>query len=223
MSDPARLSSEELVALRRDLASLLAGLLVAPPTDAALAALRDPDAARALEAAVGPEASAALATLDRERPAAALREEFFALLAVPGPRYRPPFESLHCDDGAGGEDAPHGLAGEAAVRVAERFRRAGFAVAVPELPDHAGCELAFLAALLDAEREALARGDTSAARRAAREAAEFARAHPLRWLDVWARSLADDPAAVLYPAVGALAAALARAVARAVPALPVVR
>jgi TorA maturation chaperone TorD len=209
VSDAA--SALDDVTLRRDLARLLAALLLAPPAPAALRALAHPDTRAVLAAVLGDAADAPTRALASAGDEAAARAEFFALLAVPGARYQPPFESVYRDerevDGArvGGL-----LLGDSAARVAAAYARAGFALDAPELPDHLGCELAFLAELLARAVELLRDGDVAGAARACRDAADFAREHPARWVDALRARLAADPAAEFYPAVVALAAALVR-------------
>jgi TorA maturation chaperone TorD len=193
-------------AVRRDLARLLAALFLAPPDAPMLDALQRPETREVLAALLGAAAGEALDAVATERCDAGLRAEFFAVLAVPGPRYKAPFESVYCDVRAMEDGLVGGLLlGESAERVADAYARAGFALDVPELPDHLGCELAFLA-------ELLARvGDVPDARR---DAADFARAHPGRWIGAYAARLAADPEARLYPALARLAEALVGDVAR---------
>jgi TorA maturation chaperone TorD len=198
--------------LRRDLARLLAALFLAPPTAPMLSALQGSDARAALTALLGEAAGAALDAVAAVDFTPALREEFFAVLAVPGPRYKAPFESVHCDVRQLEDGVVGGLLlGDSAARVAERYARAGYAIDAPELPDHLGCELAFLAELL---ARAVDADDVASARRAALDASDFAASHPGRWLGAYAARLAADRDARLYPALALLADALVRDVAR---------
>ncbi|MBI5512613.1 MAG: molecular chaperone TorD family protein [Deltaproteobacteria bacterium] len=207
MTDP-----EALAALRRDLARLLSGLFLGPPTNAQVATLADPDAREVLTSLLGEGARAHLAALADPPSESVLRETFFALLAVPGWRYKPPFEAVYCDARELDEGSVGGLLlGESTQAVGDAYAREGFALGVPELPDHLGCELAFLAALSEREREALERSDSAGAWRAVDAAAAFAREHPLRWFGAFAGRLATDPEGRWYHHLASLAEALARA------------
>ena len=186
--------SDEEHSLLRDLLRITSALLLAPPTAALVEALTDPEVRAVVDATLGPTA---LPTLDGMRFTEALRDEFFALFAVPGVRYVAPFESVWCDvrevDGVRVAGLLHGESAGAVARVYARHR---YALTLREQPDHLGCELAFLATL--EERAA---------------AAEFAREHPGRFVGRVAEHVGGDREARFYAAVLSLAAVLVTRVA----------
>ncbi len=195
--------------LRRDLYKLLSGLLLAAPEAPAVAALQDPDARDVLVSFLGDRVAAPLSAIAALRFDDELRREFFDLVAVPGPRYKPPFESVYCDARELDEGVVGGLLlGASSDAVKQRYAAAGFALEAPELPDHLGCELAFLSELAARELAAMERGDLEARRRAVLDAADFAVSHTARWISVYAARLATDGDARFLPAVAELAAAL---------------
>ncbi len=205
--DPAEEAS--VASLRRDLYKLLSALFLAAPEPAAIAALQDPDARDVLVAFLGDRVAAPLSAIAALRFDDEMRREFFDLVAVPGSRYKPPFESVYCDAWELDEGVVGGLLlGESSDAVRQRYAAAGFTLETPELPDHLGCELAFLSELAARELAALDRGDTAAQRRAVVDAADFAVSHTARWISVYATRLATDPEARLLPAVAEVAAAL---------------
>lgn len=205
--DPAEEAS--VAALRRDLYKLLSGLFLAAPEASALAALQDLDTRAVLVAFLGDRVAAPLSAIAALRFEDETRREFFDLVAIPGPRYKPPFESVYCDARELDEGVVGGLLlGASSDAVKRAYAVAGFALDAPELPDHLGCELAFLSELAAREVAALDRGDPEALRRAVVDAADFAVSHTARWISVYAARLATDPEARLFPAVAELAAAL---------------
>lgn len=177
--------------LARDLLRASAALLLSPPTPEALAALGDADTLAVVGELLGANARDALAPIASLTWSEALREEFFALLAVPGERYLAPFESVWCDRD---ESRPEGLlAGPSTSSVARFYARHGVTLDAREMPDHLGCELSFLASLDDLD-----------------VARSFAREHPARFVEALAAAAARDGEARFYPAVLAFAAALVR-------------
>ena len=186
--------SDEAFSLLRDLLRITSALLLAPPTPALVEALTDPEVRAVVDATVG---AGAFPTLDGTTFSDGLRDEFFALLAVPGVRYVAPFESVWCDvrevDGVRVAGLFHG---ESAGAVARVYARHGYALTLREQPDHLGCELAFLATL----------GERAAA-------ADFAREHPGRFVGRVAARVGGDPEARFYAAVLSLAAVLVSRVA----------
>jgi len=186
--------SDEAFSLLRDLLRITSALLLAPPTPALVEALTDPEVRAVVDATVG---AGAFPTLDGTTFSDGLRDEFFALLAVPGVRYVAPFESVWCDvrevDGVRVAGLFHG---ESAGAVARVYARHGYALTLREQPDHLGCELAFLATL----------GERAAA-------ADFAREHPGRFVARVAERVGGDREARFYPAVLSLASALVARVA----------
>ncbi len=177
--------------LARDLLRACSALLLSPPTPEAFATLSDADTRAVISVLLGDAACDTLAPLASLAWSDTLREEFFALFAVPGERYLAPFESVWCDRD---ESRPEGLlAGPSASTVARFYARHGVALDQREMPDHLGCELGFLASLDD--REA---------------ARSFAREHPARFVDALRDAATRDGEARLYPAVLALAATLVK-------------
>lgn len=199
------------VEVRSDLYRLLASLLLAPPTAEAVRALGDPDTEALVHAIGGPAASTALRSLGPTQEPETLRREYFDLLAVPTSRYAAPFESVYCDDREiDGEKVSGLLGGPSTDAVRRAYVQNGFELALPELPDHVGCEMAFVAALGQQETLALRAGDVRRADEVRHAAAEFVCAHPLRWVGRLAQRLGEDERAQLYPAVVALADAMLR-------------
>lgn len=202
------LDDASAAALRHDLYALLSAMLLAPPRPDACAALADPDTGAVIATLLGDGAREALAVVASEPFSEALRPTFTEVFAVPGARYKAPFESVYCDAREVGDGVVGGLLlGPSSDDARRAYAAAGFEVA-GELPDHLGVELAFLAALSARERDALARCDTGGAAAAARAAIDFAAAHPGRWAATFASRLATDADARFFAAVARLAAAL---------------
>jgi TorA maturation chaperone TorD len=202
------LDDASVAALRHDLYALLSAMLLAPPGPEACAALADPDTRAVVTALLGDGAREALDVIASEPFTEALRATFFEVFAVPGARYKPPFESVYCDAREVAEGVVGGLLlGPSSDAVRRAYAAAGFEAA-GELPDHLGVELAFLAALAAREREALTRCDADSAAGAAREAITFATDHPARWAATFASRVATDDDARFFAAVARLAAAL---------------
>ena len=196
--------------LRRDLCCLLAAAFLGPPTDALVAPLRDAATLEVLGALFGGEAVEPLRLWRHPGTVTAdLRQEYFDLLAVPTARYLAPFESVSCDRREVDGQVVGGLTGGPSSRAVERlYERAGFVLEVRELPDHVGCELAFMAELCAREAVALRDGDPTAALAAARARRRFAREHLGRFAPGLCRRLEEGTAQPLLAGVARLTAAL---------------
>jgi len=175
----------ERATLRAALYKCLSTLLLAPPEAEALRVMFSDDAIEQLDWLLGEHVAKELQSLaPRARELReADRQEFFDLLAVPSARYLTPFESVYCDEPIGDDDnrKPR-LAGPSMRAVEQAYSEAGFRLTANELPDHAGCELAFLAELCAQEGEAWRAGaaDEVLAWRAAQD--RFLEHHAGRWL-----------------------------------------
>lgn len=200
----------EPLELRRDLYHLLAASFLGPPTAALVAPLRDAETLAVLATLVGREAVAPLWLWRQPGTVTAdLRQEYFDLLAVPTPRYLAPFESVSCDTREVDGQLVGGLLGGPSARAVERvYERAGFVLEVRELPDHVGCELAFMAELCARAAGAWREGDPAAAAAAARARRRFAREHLGRFAPALCGRLEERTSQPLLAGVARLTAAL---------------
>ncbi len=130
---------------------------------------------------------------------ATLEVEYNRLFVVPGTSYVSPYESVYTDvvdveysphmvSGAGDlpTQASKLLFGPSTTAVKHAYADAGFALeqGAPELPDHLGVELQFLARLCDEQSVACAAENISQVTRFQKIEEEFLRAHPLRWINL---------------------------------------
>lgn len=162
---------------------LLAGLLLAPADESALAALR----AMALENDAGTGLGDLLADFARRAAAAdraALAVEHTRLFGGLGPSYGPPPPL---------ESAQRGGGPETTLQVVQAYRDAGYADIDPALPDdHLAVELKFMALLTLREHEAAAAGDERGADAAWLAQRTFLDTHLLAWLPAYARQAAAE-------------------------------
>lgn len=114
------------------------------------------------------ERLARLLALIRERDAFQIRVEYDNLFVVPGRYYVPLFERYYRDV----ED------------VSALYQQVGFTLPERrgELPDHLGCALGFMQALLREEQAAARRGDSASAGRWATLRRDFVAAHLGAWV-----------------------------------------
>ncbi len=193
---------------RRDLYVLVSSLLAAPPAPEIVGALTSNDMVEALRilglshaasrfsshAAQGPHATAELD-----------RQEYFALLAVPTARYLTPFEAVYCDTReVDGNVVGKLLMGPSTRAVEALYERAGFKLALAELPDHVACEVGFVAELWRREITAYEVGDQDGARAWREFRKRFTQAHPSRWVPALCERLARETSSDLYAGVGLL-------------------
>ncbi len=193
---------------RRDLYVLVAALLAAPPSTQIATALTSSDMVEALRALGLSAAADRLATCASRDPAVAAqtdRQEYFALLAVPTGRYLAPFEAVFCDERLVEGQVVRGLLMGPSTRAVETtYERAGFQLAVPELPDHVACEVGFVAELWRREVAAAESGDQQAARAWRDFRGCFVRNHPGRWIPALCERLEHDTSSALYAGVAVL-------------------
>lgn len=182
-----------LATARANIYRFLAGVFLAPPTNALLAHVHDTEFRAAFADWVDDAEWDGIGTGSLD----VLVLEFNCLFVAPGDTYVPPYESVYTD-AMDIEYSPHQVsgAGDMPTRVTEllwgpsttaverAYAAAGFAVtrAAGELPDHLGIELQFLARLCDEESAAWSAEDTPEATRLQKFEQEFLRAHPLRWM-----------------------------------------
>lgn len=110
-------------------------------------------------------------------------------------RILPPYESMW------------NVGGSANIGEVTRFyTEAGFAPTgqVHDAPDQLGLELAFVAALLGQEREALSRGETEAADECAAIRVRFAREHVETWAPAYAQEMRAQARTGFYRAVACM-------------------
>jgi TorA maturation chaperone TorD len=193
---------------RRDLYVLVAAVLAAPPSAAIAAALTSSDmveAVRALGLSAAADRLAICLSRDPVVSADTDRQEYFALLAVPTGRYLTPFEAVHCDERVVDDQVVRGLLMGPSTRAVEAdYERAGFKLAVAELPDHVACEVGFVAELWRREVAAVESGDQQAARAWREFRVAFVRKHPSRWIPALCERLERDTSSALYAAVAVL-------------------
>ena len=109
------------------------------------------------------------------------RQEFMALLKVPMGGFVPPYESVHRDSRmVDGEPTRGLLMGPSTVDVRRLYQDAGAGLELPELPDHIGVELGFMAFLC--EGEARAEGHEEAQENYRRYQKGFLSEHVLQWV-----------------------------------------
>lgn len=133
-----------------------------------------------------------------------LKEEFNALFVVPLGRYTAPFEAAFCDEREVAGKTMRGLLmGPSTTAVKRCYAMAGARIAVKELPDHIGCELAFMEFLCNEEALTAERGAAALIR--ARER-EFLAEHPARWARSLAKRIGEKASLSWYRAQGRLTA-----------------
>jgi TorA maturation chaperone TorD len=166
--------------------------------DAGAANLRDvfPDTAYQQELAqVGLEAREGRLTLD----GAIL--DFEALFRVPGTRYLSPYESVYRSQTDGGRGC---LCGPEAMAVEQFYLGEGLTptAGFPELPDHVGVELEFMAYLCRKTAEAINMGDRSAVQEYHQQQHRFFTDHIGAWVGLLARRLPSQAQTSLYRFLG---------------------
>jgi len=200
-----------LTAARRDFYRFLSGVYRLEPAPATLACLRDP----AWRAALADCFSAALAqqfdrvarTLEGEGCLDTLRQEFTRLFLAPGAHYVPAYESVFRDRrDIGGRTVSGLLLGPSALDVQQWYRLAALELSsdCPELPDHIGLELEYLAHLCEREQAFGEAGDRAKQRRAREMQRDFLKAHVLAWLPELAAKLQASATLPFYPALACL-------------------
>jgi TorA maturation chaperone TorD len=121
--------------------------------------------------------------LDAPNEAEAVRQEFMDLFKVPLGRYVPPYEAVHRDSRLVDGVPTRGLLmGPSSVDVRRLYQAAGADLRLPELPDHIGVELAFLAFLCEEEEAARSAGDDAAADNYRAYQRGFLTEHVLEWV-----------------------------------------
>lgn len=116
-------------------------------------------------------------------PEADVKQEFMDLLKVPTGRYVPPYEAVHRDSRiVNGEPTRGLLMGPSTVDVRRLYQDAGASLELPELPDHIGVELGFMAFLCEREEEARLEGDAEALENYRRYQKGFLADHVLAWV-----------------------------------------
>lgn len=193
----------EMAGARAAVYGFLSQLLLAPPTEAALAKLRDRgfvvDLATSLGLAPSPEidklSEAAYGSLN------SLAQEYHDLFLVPLGRYVAPYEAVYRgareDDGRwlGGH-----LQSEYTVAVLAIYREAEAKIAadVLDLPDHIGLELAFMQFICEEEHETWQRNDNVEAMRLIEIQKSFLEEHLGQWAPVLCRRIQEKAEGPLY-------------------------
>lgn len=210
-------------AQRAELYRFFSTVFSRPPMRALAQSVFDGTLAVALHRAFGSGADQPLLTEEESCADAVhvtLEAEYMALLAVPGPRYVPPYESVYIDSlegtGCGGEGAleprpayRRGLLwGPSTADVSRLYGEAGLALSPqhPDVPDHLGLELEFMARLCDREAEAWASGDWEEAARWRGRQGRFLNGHLRRWAPDFCERLSAMAAHPFYPTVACLMA-----------------
>lgn len=193
--EPESLLPEEASGLRAGLYKTIALLLLRPPTSKALAALASTEAREQVRGLLGEDGKAMLDDLSDDADGLDQEDirEFYDLLAVPSARYLTPFESTYRDplELPDGQHRPR-LSGPAMIAVEQAYAAAGLAMEIKELPDHAGCELAFLGELCEREASGYVRGDSELIRKTRDDQRSFLLVHALQWLHAFFERLEQN-------------------------------
>lgn len=149
-----------LASVRAQMYQFLAAVYLEPPTPKLLRQLADSEFLDGLGSLLGEPAVTELRKFADgyvpDRAAAALRQEYMDLFAVPTGRYVSPFEDVYGGGTSGGHEVSGPLLGGRAIAAIRAYRAAGakMEATCAELPTHVGVELAFMSFLC--EREAAA-------------------------------------------------------------------
>lgn len=176
--------AEQAARSRAEWYGLLAGICHRPVGDDVVAAFGA--VARRTEEMLGVEVAADWLAFSVAPDATAARQDYAALLKVPGGRYATPNESVWADTvDVEGSPRPKGLLmGPATVDMKARWRKIG-REANPgsgELPDYLGMELHYLECLCTMEAEAWADEDAARARYLLDQQRSFLDDHVRRWV-----------------------------------------
>jgi TorA maturation chaperone TorD len=209
----------ELSRMRANVFRMLSGLFLAEPAEELLEKLALEETWEIIGWFAGPGSCQPLRDLAQSGrlSAAELRAAFHALFHVPLGAFVFPFESCYRV-----ASPPGPLMGPPAIEVQSAYAAAGFAT-VPELaepPDHAGVELAFVAALLDEQAAAQEAGDEEKAAAAAGRIQAFCRDHLGRWLPALRDRIRSTGVSAFYTEVAALAAGVVEQAAQTAEAVP---
>lgn len=136
-----------------------------------------------------------------------LVQDYHDLFIVPLDRYLTPYESVYRDErGIDGVQAKGLLVGRSTQEVLRFYRRAGAEVAddFPDLPDHAGLELAFMGFLCQEEGEAREKGEPSETLRILGLQQAFLKDHVDQWMPNLCDCMFQNAQTAFYKALARL-------------------
>lgn len=142
-----------------------------------------------------------------------LDQEYQDLFVVPLGRYVTPYESVYRDERMVEDERVRGLLmGPSTLAVKALYRDAGVEVAedLPELPDHAGLELACMESLCEAESRAWLGDDAGGVERARKLQQRLLEEHLLQWVPSLCARIRDNSPGPFYRGIATLTEAALR-------------
>ncbi|MBI4300505.1 MAG: molecular chaperone TorD family protein [Chloroflexi bacterium] len=199
----------EVAEARAGVYGFLSNLLLAPPTEAALAKLQEPSFIAGVALGLGVRASSALEALrgGASHSLESLVQEHNDLFVVPLGRYVAPYEAVYRGAQEEGDQWIAGpLQGESTLAVLAKYREAGAEIdeRFLDLPDHIGMELAFMQLLCELEAEARRRIDDEETARLTSLQVSFLKGHLAVWAPALCQRIREMAKTPLYKGVATL-------------------
>lgn len=188
--------------IRAEIYHFLASIYLAPPTREVIDVLQKREVTEFLSFASDETKKLVRDAIQSETELSDLTQEFMNLFVVPLAQYTTPFEAVFLDEReVAGKKVQGLLMGPSTVAVIESYKRAGAMKLAKELPDHIGCELAFMEYLCNEEALTLKGGKEGEAGFFHEEGKKFLANHLIRWMPDLAEKIAQKAKLNWYKAL----------------------